>query len=61
LELRRFGIYTHLTPSVGYGLALLAFYEKRIFKQKALANLNRVKGYEDIQKDATERDYAPVR
>ena len=35
-------------------------YEKRIFKQRALANLNRVKGYEGIQKDATERDY-PVR
>ena len=42
-------------------LALLAFYEKRIFKQRALANLNRVKRYEEIQKDATGRDYAPIR
>ena len=53
--------FTHLTLSVGQGLALLAFYEKRIFKQRALANLNRVKRYEDIQNDATERDYAPIR
>ena len=35
----------------------MTFYDKRIIKQRGVADLNRVKGHGDIQKDVAARRY----